>query len=214
MLGIQGLPIVFAALLGAGDDPETARDCVIRGAQRFRDHQISAALSDFDRAVRLEPSSEPYLWQRGICHYYAGKYEMGRKQFELHKTVNPHDVENAAWHFLCAARSQGTEKARRLLIKIDVKRDPRVPMEQIYALYKGTGSADQVLAAAREADTETARMYANLYLGLYYEATGVKDQAREYIQKAARAQLRDNYMHDVARVHVRQREWDSGTTPE
>mgnify|MGYP000446850332 CR=1 FL=1 len=41
--------------------------------------------------------------------------EEGRKLFELHRSVNPQDVENAAWHFLCAARVDGLEKARAQL---------------------------------------------------------------------------------------------------
>src|SRR5262249_5335518 len=139
---------------------------------------------------------------------YAGKFREGRQQFEQHQTVNPHDVENAAWHFLCVARTDGIAAARKSLIKIDTTRDPRVPMAEIYAFYAGRGSKENVLQAAAKDGSPEAAMYADLYLGLYYEAAGDKDQARTYLRKAAGAAAPPSYMQDVAKVHVRQRHWD------
>ncbi len=43
------------------------------------------------------PGAEPELWQRGLALYYTERFADGQKQFELHKTVNPNDVENRAW---------------------------------------------------------------------------------------------------------------------
>ncbi len=192
----------------AGDQPpSSASGFVARGMQRFRDNQVADSLEDFDRAAKLEPRLAPHLWQRGISDYYAGKFVEGRKQFELHKEVNPHDVENATWHFICVARKEGIESARKLLIKIDTRRDSRVPMSQVYELYAGRGSEKAVLDAAERAGTETARMYANLYLGLYYEVAGKESRARDFMLKAAAASLRDNYMHNVAKIHLLQRQW-------
>ncbi|MCA9188507.1 MAG: hypothetical protein KDA99_22920, partial [Planctomycetales bacterium] len=95
--------IVMAATVwvGAEAEPETADQFVDRGMQRFRAGEIAESLGDFDRAIEKEPRVRPYLWQRGISLYYLGKYAEGREQFETHRSVNPHDVENAAWHFLC-----------------------------------------------------------------------------------------------------------------
>src|SRR5204863_2991600 len=112
-------------------------------------------------------------WQRGISCYYAGRYDDGRKQFELHQTVNPNDVENAAWHFLSVARSAGLAKARASLLP--VSGDSRVPMTQIYALFAGKAKADDVLAAAQGGYASPAKLnrhlfYSHLYVGLYYEA--------------------------------------------
>lgn len=63
----------------------------------------------FDQLVAARPESEPELWQRGLALYYAGRFDDGRRQFELHRTVNPADVENVAWHFACVARDQGVD---------------------------------------------------------------------------------------------------------
>ena len=125
--------VASLALSGPDDDPlPTAAAYVSRGMQRFRDNDIAGSLQEFDRAAQLAPRSAPHLWQRGISDYYAGKFRAGRKQFESHKAVNPHDVENATWHFICVARQDGLEAARKALIEIDIKRDTRVPMAQVY----------------------------------------------------------------------------------
>ena len=188
-------------------DPGAADVYDRRGGAHFKRGDIDASIRDFDKAIALAPARAPYHWQRGISYYYADRFEDGRKQFELHQSVNPNDVENAVWHFLCAARSIGVEKARAVILPI--RGDRRVPMMEVYALFKGTGTIDQVMAAARAGDPppEIARrqlFYAHLYLGLYHEATGNTRRAREHITRAARDYADRHYMGDVARVHLQQ----------
>jgi lipoprotein NlpI len=187
---------------------EDAAALVSRGVQKFRNNDIAGSLADFDRAAELDPKLAPQLWQRGIADYYAGKYREGRRQFELHQTVNPHDVENAAWHFLCVVRLDGLEAAQKSLLKVDKTRDTRVPMPEIYDMLTGQGSPDYVLNAATRAGTPQAAMYANLYVGLFYEAIGDKGPAQPYIRKAAATRGPSSFMRDVAKVHLRQRHWD------
>lgn len=204
----QAIVVWMAASAFAGDAPRSASDYVSRGMQRFRINEIAGSIRDFQRAEELDPRTGPHLWQRGISLYYAGQFKQGREQFESHQAVNPHDVENAAWHFICVARIDGVKAARASLIKIDTTRDTRVPMSEVYELYAGRGSEDSVRKAANEANTEVARMYAHLYLGLYYEVVGKADQARDHMRKAAAAKIKKHYMHDVAKVHLLQRKWD------
>ncbi|MEM8943900.1 MAG: hypothetical protein AAGD11_01860 [Planctomycetota bacterium] len=186
---------------------QSASHYVRTGMERFRTNQIPESIADFQEAEKLDPRVSPYLWQLGISYYYAEKYQLGRQLFESHQKVNPDDVENAAWHFLCLAQLKGVPAARKQLLNIDTRRDARVPMSEVYDLYLGSGSTDAVLAAANQADTESARMYAHLYVGLYYEVSNKPDQARDHLTWSAAAKLSDNYMHDVAKVHLLQRQW-------
>jgi lipoprotein NlpI len=172
-----------------------------RGVEYFRVGNFDKSVADFDQFIALSPQRAAHHWQRGISCYYAGQFDEGRKQFELHKSVNPNDVENAVWHFLCVARLSGAEKARASLMPIEG--DTRVPMKEIHALFAGKATAEQVLAAAKESRGEEGPFYAHLYLGLYYEALADKAKAREHILKAARDFKADHYMGDVARVHAR-----------
>lgn len=177
-----------------------------RAVENFRLGRFAESVADFDRMNELLPAVAPQNWQRGIALYYAGRFAEGRKQFELHQTVNPNDVENAAWHFLCTAREQGLEAARKKLIPI--AGDTRVPMKEIHDLFAGKLQPDDVLAAAKAGDATEAgqryqNFYAHLYLGLYFEALGDTKQTREHILAAVPLGAADDYMADVALVHAR-----------
>jgi len=174
----------------------------LRGEQHFREAHIENAIADFDREVQLQPDRAAEHWQRGIAYYYAGKHEKGARQFELHQTVNPQDVENAAWHFLCVARTrEGSVQAARKRL-IPVTRDSRVPMAQIQQFFAGTMTPEEVLRIGEKAGG-TAKFYADLYVGLYYEALGRDDESLRLIGQAAEnPAAKKSYMGDVARVHV------------
>jgi lipoprotein NlpI len=190
------LALLATALL-AQDDPQTIFD---KAVADFHAGRITESVDGFDRVAKLVPSQAPHLWQRGIALYYAGRYADCRKQFESHRTVNPNDVENAAWHYLCVARAESPAKARAALLPVGP--DARVPMTHIYRMFRGELSPKQVLDSA--GDGFEGEFYAHLYIGLYYEAQGDKARAKESIRTAAQDKYRvGGYMHSVARVHAR-----------
>lgn len=163
----------------------------------------------FDSVAKIRPELAPELWQRGIALYYAERFDDGRKQFELHRTVNGSDVENPAWHYLCVARASSPEEARRAMLPVG--QDSRVPMREILALFKGDGSEEDVLATASRGEGKTLRnqlCYAHLYLGLYAEAQRDAVRAKKHILLAAGPFSMDHYMGRVAKVHAQLREWN------
>jgi lipoprotein NlpI len=175
-----------------------------RGSAHFKLGKIAESVADFDRYLELHPEAKPGHWQRGISLYYAGKYDEGKKQFTSYEKVDTNDVENAVWHFLCAARQDGVKKAQANILKIG--KDGRVPMMEVYALYKGELKPADVLAAAQGDELQgekrkQALFYAHLYLGLYYDVTGDKAKALEHMTEAAGKYRIGHYMGDVARVH-------------
>lgn len=175
-----------------------------RGREQFRLGDIEKSVADFDRVAKLAPNLEKTLWERGISQYYAGLFEAGAKQFELYQTYHDADVENATWRYLCVARAANVEKARESLLPI--KDDPRVPMMQIYDLYRGKLTPDDVLKAAAAGEPEklelnTRLFYAHLYIGLFYEAAGDAAKAKTHIDLAANQHRIGHYMGDVARIH-------------
>jgi len=199
------LLIVAAGLVCA----ETADSAFDEGVAAYFAGKPVPAVAAFDRVIALAPVAAPRLWQRGLAQYYAGDFAGGRKQFELHQTVNPRDVENAAWHFLCVARLEGVAAARAALIPI--AGDSRIPMTEVHALFAGTGTDAAVLAAASQATDAQARRdqlcFAHLYLGLWYEALGQTDQAKAHMLSAANEQRTDHYMGRTAQLHARLRGW-------
>jgi lipoprotein NlpI len=114
--------------------------------------------------------------------------------------VNPDDVENAAWHFLCVAKSESPAAARSRMLPVGP--DRRAPMREIDQMFRGRLDPADVLSAA--AGNTSAEFYAHLYVGLYLEATGDRARGLGEIRLAAAAQYArvGGYMHDVARVHL------------
>ena len=177
-------------------DKETTLAFQARGLVFFKAGKIKESIADFDKFIELNPNAKARHWQRGISYYYAGQYENGRKQFEVYQDFDDSDVENAVWRFMCMARSDGIDKARKAILKIGD--DKRVPMRQVYDLYKGDLKPADVLATAK-ADREL--FYAHLYVGIYYDLTGDKKKAFEHINQATEKHRIGHYMWDVARIH-------------
>lgn len=189
-----------------------------RGVEHFFNAEIEESIADFDAYLEYFPEEDPHHWQRGISYYYADQFEKGKAQFERHQTVNSQDVENAVFHFICAARAPGgtVEKARADFITIES--DPRIPMKEIWALYAGKGTAEAVVAAAEagnpsEAERQNRLCYAHLYLGLFFEATGEAEKSAEHIKLAAGKYRMDHYMGKVAQVHAKLRDLEVTDTP-
>lgn len=184
--------------------PQSAGAWQQSGVAYFRAGKIAESIVAFDKFLEFEPAQKPHHWQRGISLYYAGRFKDGKEQFEIHQTVNSNDVENAVWHFLCAARADGLASAKKGLIPIEG--DGRVPMAQVHQLFAGKAKPEDVLAAAKAVPAESRAgepmFYANLYLGIWFEAIGDAKQARDYIFKAAERADQNGYMGDVARVHA------------
>jgi lipoprotein NlpI len=175
-----------------------------RGVVHFKAGKVKESIDDFDKYIELRPKAKISHWQRGISYYYAGRYDDGRKQFEGYQDFDSNDVENAVWRFMCMVRKDGIDKARKEILKIG--NDRRVPMRQVYDLYKGDLKPDDVLAATKADEPNKAQLsqrlfYAHLYVGIYHELLGDKKLALEHLNKATDDHRIGHYMWDVARVH-------------
>lgn len=198
--------LAVAALFAVGLIPVTApaqtpvpQEVFQRAVSDFLAGRVPEAVAGFDALARIDPTRAPELWQRGIALYYAGRYSDCRLQFESHRTVNPDDVENAAWHFLCVAGAESPERAKAALLPVGP--DPRPPMRQIYGMFRGEIAPDAVVAAA--GSRPDAQFYAHLYIGLYAEALGNKALAFDHIKLAANERYSlGGYMHAVAKIHL------------
>jgi lipoprotein NlpI len=201
----QSAAAAFALWVALAVAPALAQrtdEILDRAIDHFENGRIAESVAEFDRLIKVDPTIAPQLWQRGIALYYAGRYDDCRRQFELHRTVNPADVENAAWHFLCVARAESPARARTALLPVGP--DPRPPMRQVYQMFQGGVTPEAVLKAAG-ADP-SAQFFAQLYVGLYFEAVGDGRRAMEHMSVAANGRYArvGGYMHMVARVHLGQ----------
>ena len=150
-------------------DPKYASAYKTRGREFFRSGAIAESIADLDKYVELMPELGPRQWERGIAYYYAGRYKQGAEQFELYQTFDGHDVENSVWRFMCMAPLVGVDRAQTVMLTIE--NDRRVPMMQVFNLFRGKCQPDDVLAAARAGNPDEMTLagqlfYAHLYLGV------------------------------------------------
>lgn len=202
---LAGVGVMAMVMQAAAESPS---ELFREGVELFFAAKPVESSERFDALIKADPTAEPELWQRGLSLYYADRFQDGREQFESHRTVNPNDVENPAWHFACVARLEGLEAARKAMLPVGP--DRRVPMKEIIAYYRGEGSPEEILAAAEAGDEAGKRnrlCYAHLYLGLFAEATGDADAAKEHISLASGRYSMDHYMGRVAQVHAQLRQW-------
>jgi lipoprotein NlpI len=177
-----------------------------RGTEKFKLQKFKEAIADFDEEIKLEPAREPWHWKRGLAYYYAGQYEKGRDQFQQYHDREDNDVENAVWRVMCMARIRdvGLRKAQDEILV--VRRDRRVPMMEVYALFAGKAKPEDVLKAIEQGEPSdqerNGRMfYGHLYLGLHADMTGEPKRAIEHL-KTATAHPIDHFMWDIAKLHL------------
>ena len=187
-------------------NPRQPRLLELRGTEKFKLRRFNEAIADFDQECRLEPAREPWHWKRGLAYYYAGQYGKGRDQFQQYHDREDSDVENAVWRVLCMARmpAVGLKKAQDDILV--VRRDSRVPMMEVYALFAGKARPDDVLEAIERGqpdkyDRIARTFYGNLYLGLYFDMTGEPKRAVEHLT-AAVANPIEHFMWDIAKLHL------------
>ena len=73
-------------------------------------------------------------------------------------------------------------------------------MREIYQMFRGTMTPEAILKAA--GSEPSSRFFAELYVGLYYDATGER-AATEHLRRAAAKNYATagGYMHRVAELH-------------
>lgn len=187
-------------------EPGLAVAYYLRGREYLRQGQFAQSVADFDRYLELQPQRQASLWERGIACYYAGQFQQGADQFSAYQTFDDNDVENAVWHVICRSQLVGFAEASSEIMR--VKADRRVPMMQVYDLFRGAATPADVLSAARSMELrpderKLAEFYAHLYLGLYYEVRGERESSQQAIRRAVEDHVNDNYMWDVAQAHAR-----------
>ena len=185
-------------------EPNNANLYQQRGVVRFFQLKFTESLADFDKFIEMTPSREPYHWQRGLVHYYAGKYEARPQTVR----VTP-DRQHAGRRECRVAlplrfknrRREGGGKTvhqNHLRPARAAKGNPRALRRQ---RHRTTSTGCHQAGDPTPAALARNQFYGHLYLGLYFEAQGNAKKAAEYIAKAAEGYEAHSYMGQVARVH-------------
>lgn len=174
----------------------------------FGTGQMKGAAQVYDEVLEQRPDIKPQLWQRGLALYYAEEFEKGVDQFDTHQTYNSQDVENSVWQLLCQARLTSVEDARKSMIQIES--DSRVPMEEVFNMFAGTGTPEEVITAsgydAEKVVRNGSTYHGWLYVGLFHEMMGDEDASIEAMKTALKCKpIIPSLMGNVAEGHLRVR---------
>ena len=180
----------------------------------FANGQADESVAAFDRVIKLQPQLKPQLWQRGLALYYADRYADVVDQLESHQNYNTQDVENSVWHVLSKAKLTSVEEARKGMIKIT--RDRRVAMPEIYEMFAGRGSVDQVRTVADASGDPSTIYHASLYIGLFHEMMGEAKKSQSAIESAVKENpfSPTTFMGNVAAMHAKARGFGAKNDPE
>jgi lipoprotein NlpI len=181
-----------------------------RGDLLFFRGRFVDAVSDFDRMIELAPDLETSHWRRGIAYFYAERYKDAARQFEIYHSFDNVDRENGIWRYLSQVKSVGKEEARKGLLKYE--KDDREPFPDVYRLFAGKLTGEQVLEAIAVAkvapeEREKRLFYAELYVGLNDFVDGRAESAEKHLRAAVRNRWGEKagggpgWMWQVGRVH-------------
>lgn len=147
--------------------------------------EFERAESDYVEMVRLKPELDASHWRLGIAMFFAGHPEKAAQQFDKYNSFDNVDRENGIWRYLSHYRAFGREEARRQLLRYE--KDDRPPFKEVYQLFDGGLTADDVLSAIPDdlaaTDRDPRLFYSHLYIGM--------NQVVESKTAAAKASLRN-----------------------
>lgn len=211
-LSRRALLLAPAPMLASLPQPAQAKSPVREGMEAFAAGKVDEAIRLYDGVIASNPAAKPYLWQRGLALYYAGRFADGAEQFAADVAVNPNDTEEQIWHLLCLAQIKGGLDGARPF-KLEVGTDRRPVMRAVQKLFLTGDKADeqQLESIAREGDIGS-RFYASLYLSLFFESLGDADTARLRMTEAvatdyARGVGHRDPMVELANVAFERRGW-------
>ena len=178
---------------------------------RFKD-----ATADYEKMIELDPSQDAPHWRLGIAYYFTGAFEKGSRQFEKYHAYDNRDRENGVWKFLCQARAQGLEAARKELLVYT--RFDRHPFPALYEMLEGKKPPQQVLDESKEQAKQNPQVafFAKYYVGVYKDLLGEKTEGAKLVREAVAIFTPETagnggpgYMWQVARLHAAQIEQPS-----
>ena len=194
-----------------------ARSLISSGMGKFLEGDVGGSVDDFDRALELDPSIKPRLWQRGLSLYYDEQYEKAAEQFRADVSYNPNDTEEALWTYLSEAQLVGSEKAKQQFLRVG--KDPRPLLRIVYDTFRdpapraeGADPSRTILDAGLSSQSPHDEFYSLLYASLYNESVGKPKAARGFMREAIETEYAiksGDYMAGLANVHYRVRKWNS-----
>ena len=209
-----------------------ARAHLLRGAIHDQSKDHAKAISDYTKALALDPTLAPAWQRRGVAHFMAGHIDESIKDFDryldLRPDERPHHWQRGIALYYAGRYEDGVKQfeLHRTVNPEDVEnavwhflclarwkdvetaRKSLIPIKDDARIPMSqvhdlfAGKATPDDVIKAATDNPRHLFYAHLYLGLYFEATKEPEKARRHLTLAAEKYPVPDYMHGVAKVHV------------
>ncbi len=148
--------------------------------------EFEKAEADYLTMVKMKPDLDASHWRLGIAMFFAKHPEEAAAQFDKYNSFDNIDRENGIWRYLSHYRAFGKVEARRQLLRYE--KDDRPPFKEVYRLFDGSLTPEEVLKAVPDDPAAAARdsrlFYSHLYIGLNQVVEGNTDDARISLRTA------------------------------
>ncbi len=170
--------------------------------------EFEKAEADYLSMVKLKPDLDASHWRLGIAMFFANHPKQAAAQFDKYNSFDNIDRENGIWRYLSHYRAFGKDEARRQLLRYE--QDDRPPFKEVYRLFDGSLTAEEVLKAIPDdpaaASRESRLFYSHLYIGMNQVVEGNTDDAKISLRTATlnswprKAGYGPDYMWHIGRL--------------
>ena len=170
--------------------------------------EYEKAEAEYLNMVKLKPELDASHWRLGIAMFFANHPRQAAEQFDKYNSFDNVDRENGIWRYLSHYLAYGKDEARRQLLRYE--KDDRPPFKEVYRLFDGSLTAEEVLQAIPddlpEASRESRSFYSHLYIGMNQVVEGRTDDAKISLRMATlnswprKAGFGPDYMWHVGRL--------------
>jgi len=168
-----------------GEEPSlVARAYLNRGDAHHHNLEFEDAANDYTRSWLLTPSDPGPLFRRGIASFYAGHFLSAEPDMRRAAEMNPEAAYPQLWLHIMAAENDHASPLANAVPRLDMTAWPA----PVVRLFLGEATADEVLAAAANADADVNRgqvCEANFYIGEQALIERKVEEARKHFQLAA-----------------------------
>jgi lipoprotein NlpI len=160
---------------------------------------FAQAEADYRAMVRLKPDLDASHWRLGIAMYFAGHPKDAAAQFDKYHSFDNVDRENGIWRYLSHRAAFSREMARKELLRYET--DDRPPFREVYQLFQGSMTPEEVLSAVTGDLSREARESR-----LFFAAESDPDEALKSLRLAVlnpwprKAGFGPEYMWHVGRL--------------
>jgi len=174
--------------------------------------EFDKAEADYLTMVKMKPDLDASHWRLGIAMFFANHPKQAAAQFDKYNSFDNIDRENGIWRYLSHYRAFGKDEARRQLLRYE--KDDRPPFKEVYRLFDGSLTAEEVLKAIPDdpaaASRDSRLFYSHLYIGMSQVVEGKTDDAKISLQTATlnlwprKAGYGPHYMWHIGRLQYRE----------